>query len=165
MQTTVGERAGRSPRLRRSRDPLRVELTPLIDAGFLLLTFFIYAMVLMDRIEMVPMELRTLESGADIREQEPPPALTLSLDANGELFLDREPIAIGAVVPALEAAMAERSDTILYLAVSDEVGGTDRVPMLLEIWDRLRTQDIPVKMVGKPGSTAIPATTEENDPS
>ena len=165
MQTTAGERTGRTPRLRRSRDPLRVELTPLIDAVFLLLTFFIYAMVLMDRIEMVPMDLRTLESGGDIREQEPPPALTLSLDANGELFLDREPIAIGAVVPALEAAIAERSDTVLYLAVSDEVGGTDRVPMLLEIWDRLRSQDMPVKMVGKPASTVIPATAEENDPS
>ena len=151
--------------LRRPDTEARIELMPLIDVIFLILTFFIYAMVLMDRIEMVPMELRTLESGGELREQEPPPALTLSLDANGELFLDREPIAIGAVVPTLEAAIAERSDTVLYLAVSDEMGDTDRVPMLLEIWDRLRAQDMPVKMVGKPVSTALPATAEENDPS
>ncbi|MCH2161894.1 MAG: biopolymer transporter ExbD [Phycisphaerales bacterium] len=142
------------PQLRRSREPLRVELTPLIDAVFLLLTFFIYAMVLMERIELVPMELKTLESGSVAQEQAQPAAITLSLDADGNLFLDREPIAIGALVPALETALAARSDTVLYLAVSDEVGPNDRIPVLLDVWDRLRNQPMPVKMVGKPPLTA-----------
>ena len=163
------------PRLRRSGEPLRIELTPLIDAVFLLLTFFIYAMVLMERIELVPMELKTLESGSVMREENPSPALTLSLDADGNLFLDREPITIENLVPALQAAAEDRSDTVLYLAVSDEIGPNDRVPVLLEVWDQLRNQPMDVKMVGKPAGpesegldsspeTGIPATSQPGTP-
>lgn len=137
-------------RLRRTAPPFRLELTPLIDVIFLLLTFFIYAMVLMERIELVPMELRSLESGGIAKEAEPPPALTLSLDANGTLFLDRKQIAMADVVPSLEAALVDRPNTVLYLAVADELGPNDRVPTLLELWDRLRMQEMPVRMVGKP---------------
>ena len=38
--------------LRRSEHETRVEMMPLIDVVFLLLTFFIYAMVLMVRAEV-----------------------------------------------------------------------------------------------------------------
>lgn len=137
-------------RLRRSAPPFRLELTPLIDVIFLLLTFFIYAMVLMERIELVPMELRTIDSGEAISETEPPPAVTLSFDANGQLYLDRTPISLADVVPSLKSSLTERPDTVLYLAISDEIGPSDRVPELLELWDLLRQQKMPVKMVGKP---------------
>ena len=63
----------------------------MIDVVFLLLTFFIYAMVLMDRIELVPLELKPLEAGEFISDASPP-ARTVSLDGDGGLFLDREPI-------------------------------------------------------------------------
>ena len=139
-------------RLRRSSPPFKVELTPLIDVVFLLLTFFIYAMVLMERIELVPMELRTVESGGVAQESEPAPALTLSLDIDGTIYLDRDPIAIGSLLPTLDAVRQERPDTVLYLAVADQAGTQDRVPALLELWDLLRMQEMPVKMVGKPAS-------------
>jgi len=139
-------------------------LTPLIDVIFLLLTFFIYAMVLMERIELVPMDLKALETGEAMNQEEPPPAITLSLDASGGLFLDRTPIAMSDVIPQLTTALQERPDTILYLAVADEIGPNDRVPALLELWDLLRTQEMPVKMVGKPADTdtsPVEATIEE----
>ena len=151
-------------RLRRSAPPFRVELTPLIDVIFLLLTFFIYAMVLMERIELVPMELKSLETGESINQEEPPPAITLSLDADGGIFLDRTPIAMMDVIPQLNTALQERPDTVLYLAVADEIGPNDRVPVLLELWDLLRTQEMPVKMVGKPTESEqapVEATIEE----
>ncbi|MEE2972073.1 MAG: biopolymer transporter ExbD, partial [Planctomycetota bacterium] len=85
-------------RLRRGAPPFHVELTPLIDVVFLLLTFFIYAMVLMDRIELVPLELKPLEAGTVVTDAAPPPARTLSLDGDGGLFLDRQPIELGDVV-------------------------------------------------------------------
>ena len=66
--------------------PFQVELTPMIDVVFLLLTFFIYAMVLMDRIELVPLELKPLEAGETVSDASPPPARTLSLDGSGGLF-------------------------------------------------------------------------------
>jgi biopolymer transport protein ExbD len=144
--------AGARVRLRRPASPFHVDLTPLIDVVFLLLTFFIYAMVLMDRIELVPLELKPLEAGESVADAAPPPARTLSLDGSGGLYLDREPIALDQVVSTLQATLEEAPDTVLYLAVSDEVGPTDRIPMLLELWNQLRLAEIPIKMVGRPGA-------------
>ena len=140
----------RAVRLRRPDVPFRVDLTPLIDVVFLLLTFFIYAMVLMDRIELVPLELKPLEAGAVITDAAPPPARTLSLDGAGGLFLDREPISLESVVPTLQETLEEDPETVLYLAVSDEAGPADRIPVLLELWNQLRLAEIPIKMVGRP---------------
>ena len=141
-------------RLRRPSERFQVELTPLIDVTFLLLTFFIYAMVLMDRIELVPLELKPLEAGATIDEEAPPPARTLSLDGSGSLFLDRDPIALADVVPELQSTLEADPDTVLYLAVSDEIGPSDRTPLLLELWNELRMADIPVRLVGRPTEAA-----------
>ena len=140
----------RTVRFRRSATPFQVELTPMIDVVFLLLTFFIYAMVLMDRIELVPLELKPLEAGESVSDAAPPPARTLSLDGDGGLFLDREVVDIEQVVPILQSTLEENPDTVLYLAVSDEQGPNDRVPTLLELWNRLRLAEIPIKMVGRP---------------
>ncbi len=149
--TTAGEPpSGGRVRLRRPASPFHVDLTPLIDVVFLLLTFFIYAMVLMDRIELVPLELKPLESGSSVADAAPPPARTLSLDGSGGLYLDREPIALDQVVATLQTTLEQDPDTVLYLAVSDEVGPTDRIPVLLELWNRLRLAEIPIKMVGRP---------------
>lgn len=150
---TVPPPPGRAVRLRRASSPYKVDLTPLIDVVFLLLTFFIYAMVLMDRIELVPLELKPLEAGAVITDAAPPPARTLSLDGSGGLFLDREPIALESVVPTLQEALENDPDIVLYLAVSDEAGPTDRIPVLLELWNQLRLAEIPIKMVGRPVGT------------
>lgn len=140
----------RRVRLRRSEPPFRVELTPLIDVIFLLLTFFIYAMVLMDRIELVPLELKPLEAGAVVADAAPPPARTLSLDGDGAMFLDRDSITLDAVVPELRRTLEADPETVLYLAVSDEVGPNDRIPVLLELWNQLRLAEIPIRMVGRP---------------
>ncbi len=140
-------------RLRRPSERFQVELTPLIDVTFLLLTFFIYAMVLMDRIELVPLELKPLEAGATVDDESPPPARTLSLDGDGGLYLDREPILVTDVIPTLRTTLEEDPDTVLYLAVSDEMGPSDRTPLLLELWNELRMADIPVRMVGRPAET------------
>ena len=140
----------RPVRFRRSTMPFQVELTPMIDVVFLLLTFFIYAMVLMDRIELVPLELKPLEAGETVSDAKPPPARTLSLDGNGGLFLDREAVDIEQVVPMLQTTLEDDPETVLYLAVSDEQGPNDRIPALLEIWNRLRLAEIPIKMVGRP---------------
>ena len=147
----------RRVRLRRSEPPFRVELTPLIDVIFLLLTFFIYAMVLMDRIELVPLDLKPLEAGAVVADAAPPPARTLSLDGEGGMFLDRTPITLDAVVPELRKTLETDPETVLYLAVSDEVGPSDRIPVLLELWNQLRLAEIPIRMVGRPISAEATA--------
>jgi biopolymer transport protein ExbD len=135
-------------RVRRRQEELRVEITPMIDVVFLLLTFFIYSMVLLVRVDLLPMDLRTFTAGAPAR---PAPAATLSIDLDGNLFLDRAAIELDEVIAAVEARRQHEPATMLYLAIADGAGSVDRAPLLQDLWDRLKGANIPINLVGRPG--------------
>ena len=132
--------------LRRTDHEMRIEIMPLIDVIFLLLTFFIYAMVLMVRAEMLPMELPEMASAESAT---PAPAVTISLDRNGALFLDREPIEAADLVPRLRAAVDEDPKTRVYLAAEAE-GDVDRLPTFFDLYDRIANQGIELTLVTRP---------------
>ena len=132
--------------LRRNQHEFRIEMLPLIDVIFLLLTFFIYAMVLMVRAELLPLEMPEFTSGTPAT---PTAAVTLSLDADGALFLDRQAIALDQVVPRLQQAVAENPELVVYLA-ADQRGETDRLPIFLQLYDRLSFAGLDIKLVGQP---------------
>ena len=62
--------------LRRPQHETRIEIMPLIDVIFLLLTFFIYAMVLMVRAELLPVEMHAFASGEPAQV---PPAVAITM--------------------------------------------------------------------------------------
>ncbi len=126
-------------------------MAPLLDIVFLLLTFFIYAFLLMVRVDFVPMELRAFESGVAAT---PVPAATISIDLDGVLFLDRVRVDPAELVPAIRGRLAEEPRTVLYLAIADGIGTIDRTPRLLEVWDELQSAGINVNLVGKPPAKA-----------
>ena len=120
----------------------------MIDVIFLLLVFFIYAMVLMVRVDLVPMELRTFETG---QPAEPAPAATISIDLAGELFIDRTPVPLAQLAAAVLERVAEDPTTVVYLAVAEGESSIDRAPVLQDVWDRLRPTGITINLVGRPG--------------
>lgn len=128
----------------------------MLDIVFLLLTFFIYAFLLMVRIDIVPMELRSFESGVTAT---PSPAATISIDLDGGLFLDRVSLTAEDLVPAIRGRLVEEPRTVLYLAIADGTGSVDRTPTLLEVWSRLQDAGISVNLVGSPpaGTPAVDA--------
>lgn len=119
---------------------------PMIDVIFLLLTFFIYAMVLMVRAELLPLQLPEFASGEPATI---PPAVTISIDHEGELFLDREPITVDEVVERLRKIKNEDPQTVIFLA-AEEHGTVDRLPMFLELYDELAFAGLEIKLVGRP---------------
>jgi len=119
---------------------------PLIDVVFLLLTFFIYAMVLMNRVDLMPILLPQLASA---ESADPNPAITISLDTNGNLFFNREPINLDDVLGRIQQVQQIDPDTEIYLAV-DETGNTDRLPIFMNLYDRLSHEGLDIKLVSKP---------------
>ena len=99
--------------LRRPKYETRIEIMPLIDVIFLLLTFFIYAMVLMVRAELLPVEMHAFASGEPAKV---PPAVAITIDRNGSLFFNREQIAMATVLDRLKAVRAADPDTVIYVA-------------------------------------------------
>ena len=139
--------------LRRNQHEFRMEIMPLIDVIFLLLTFFIYAMVLMVRAELLPVQMQEFASGTPAN---PAPAITLSLDMKGDLYLDRQLIALDEVVERLQLALTENPEMVIYLA-ADERGENDRLPRFLELYDRLALAGLDIKLVGRPSDSPAKA--------
>tara|TARA_B100001059_G_scaffold204927_1_gene214519 strand:- start:733 stop:1152 length:420 start_codon:yes stop_codon:yes gene_type:complete len=120
----------------------------MIDVIFLLLVFFIYAMVLMVRVDLVPMELHSFETG---QPAEPAPAATISIDLAGTIFLDRKEVALSELAALVEERTTLDPTTVVYLAVAEGEGTTDRAPVLQDVWDRLRPTGITINLVGRQG--------------
>ncbi|MBL1216369.1 MAG: biopolymer transporter ExbD [Planctomycetes bacterium] len=142
--------------LRRTQLDIRFEMMPLIDVVFLLLTFFIYAMVLMVRAHLLPVELPTLHGG--LSGQGPRvEAISITMDESGSLFLDAQPAPLSHVIAATQAFKAEFPDGRVYVAPS-ATGQGDRLPAFLQLVNRLRSSGIDqFFIVGRPEPADQPA--------
>lgn len=77
----------------------RIEMLPLIDIVFLLLVFFIYAMLSMAVHRALPVALPTSDS-AEIEQSE---RLALSVREDGTIFVDERPVALDDLQHVLES--------------------------------------------------------------
>ena len=136
-------------RVRRTTHEPRIELAPLIDVMLFLLTFFIYQVMVTERVDLVPMELRTYRSGTAAK---PAAAATISIDLDGVLYLDRVPVALDELVSRLEPMRETAPDLVVYLALADGSSRIDRSNLRLEIWDRLQPAKFNVSIVGRRNS-------------
>ena len=132
--------------IRRTENDARVEIMPLIDVIFLLLTFFIYAMVMMVRAELLPVDLHSFASGEPTTVS---PAVSITIDRTGSLFLDREPIAMESVLDRLGALRTADPNTVVYVA-AEKIGDQDRLPTFLDLYDTLSQAGLTIKLVGSP---------------
>lgn len=133
----------------------RIELVPLIDVVFLLLTFFIYAMVQMVWAQLLPLQLPTITAG-DVAE--PVRAIAISVDAAGVISVNREPVAMEAVVARVRELAVENPDARVYLA-ADAEGEADRLPLFIDLIDRLRGSGIDeLFIVGRPVAPSATST-------
>ena len=120
----------------------RVELLPMIDVIFLLLTFFIYSMVVMVRPQLLPVQLVPVGTG---EQSEPGEVQAVTLDAGGQLHLNREPIDPAALETRLREWGELDPPPRLFLALEDTGRPTepvDRAPLLIELIERVRAAGI-----------------------
>lgn len=80
----------------------RIEMLPLIDIVFLLLVFFIYAMLSMAVHHGIPVDLPE-SSTAEIDRKL---ILSVSVSADGTVYLDEEPVPIALLAARLESRAA-----------------------------------------------------------
>lgn len=133
-----------------SREP-RIEMTPMIDVVFLLLTFFIFSMVLMVRARVVDVSLPSFDAGQSATRSD---AITLSVDAQGDLFVDSQPVDRDTVIDIITAKRAAHPSAVLYLA-ADTQGTTGD---LLHLIDLLANADIKdFQLIGSPPETPAPS--------
>lgn len=81
----------RLPTQYNQRPPLRFNITPLIDVVFLLIIFFLVASHFVRSEQAEPVELPMATGGMDDND-EAPNRLTVTIAANGSLFVAGEPV-------------------------------------------------------------------------
>ena len=91
-------------------------MTPLIDVVFLLLTFFIFALVLMVRAEVLDVKLPEIAAG----EAPSGDLVTIVLDQEGAILVEGEPTGLDALGERVRALLAERPEARLVVAVDRE---------------------------------------------
>ncbi len=133
--------------LRRTDYEPRIEMMPLIDVVFLLLTFFIYAMVLMVRAEVLPVPLESYVSGT---AAEPQTTISITIAVDGNIYVGKTIVPLEKVADTVQEQFDEKPEAIIYLVVEDGESATDRGPLLTGTWDQLRDQGLEIFLVGAP---------------
>lgn len=88
-------------------------MAPLVDVVFLLLTFFVFAMVLMVRAEVLDVTLPTLGAA---ESADAVAAVTITLDAEGRIYLNTEPVEREGLLEALRESLTESPDAKIDIA-------------------------------------------------
>lgn len=112
----------------------RIEMLPLIDIVFLLLVFFIYAMLSMAVHRGLPVELPS-SSAARIDKGSP---LSVTLKEDGRIFMDRKEVSLEGLCDSLEQATETRREKGVLLFADRSVSYQE----VFRVMDRIRLSGI-----------------------
>jgi biopolymer transport protein ExbD len=121
-------------------------MIPLMDMLFLLLVFFMYAMLSMTVHRGLAVHLPASEAAEDGRDA----SLSVTVAADGSVFLDRSPVPLTGLTAALKArAGGERAPEVLLFADREL-----RYQGLFEVLDRIRDAGLTrVSLQAEPGQS------------
>lgn len=112
---------------------------PLIDVVFLLLTFFIYAMVVLVEVKTSGLALASAQGGEQSLDQ----GLTLLvLDGAGRVRIDGRIVPDDELDERLSAIATDPAAPPLVVTLEDGEGELDRGPLFYRLLDRIRRAGI-----------------------
>jgi len=142
MSGNGGGRGGRGGRRGRYSPMADINVTPMVDVMLVLLIVFMVTAPLLT--VGVPVDLPTTESSQMVGQDEP---LVISVNAQGEVFLQETPITLEQLVPRLLAITENKKNTQIFVrgdaAISYgkvmevmgtvNLGGFNRVALLTQL--------------------------------
>jgi biopolymer transport protein ExbD len=111
--------------------PPQINIVPMIDVIFAVLTFFIMSSLFLTRSEGLPVNLPGAESSEVQEEQQ----LIVTISADGQLALNQEPMDLSSIATRVEAAIATATPPPLVVLNADENVNHGSV---VTVMDRLR---------------------------
>lgn len=108
----------------------RIEMVPLIDCFFLLLVFFIFGVFSMTMQQGIVVDLPAAQAGVSTQEA----GLTISLTADGALFLNQDPVTLEALTGALRQEASRQTSGLVVINADREV----RHGLVMSVLDSVR---------------------------
>ncbi|XHR27448.1 MAG: ExbD/TolR family protein [Chthoniobacteraceae bacterium] len=106
----------------RSKRRARIEIIPLIDIVFFLLATFVMVSLSMIKNQGISLNLPTASTAAPQAQEGE--ASAISIQADGQIYFDKTPLAPGELEPRLAALKAQRADprVVIHGDVKSEFG-------------------------------------------
>lgn len=110
-----------------------INLTPMIDVVFAILTFFILASLLLTRSEGLPVNLPSAKTATQQKQTQT--KLTVTIDEQGKVWLDRQPVEVRNIVTRVKALKGNKPE-LLAIVNADR---TVEHGQVITVMDELRT--------------------------
>ncbi|MEM9767396.1 MAG: biopolymer transporter ExbD [Cyanobacteria bacterium P01_D01_bin.71] len=111
-------------------DTLEVNILPLIDVIFAILAFFILSSLYLTRSEGLPVNL----PDADTATEQTPADFTVTMQPDGTIALDEQPLPLDDLRLAIEQSLAPNQTAVITIRADEQVYHGD----VVEVMDELR---------------------------
>lgn len=116
--------------LNEPEESFEINLVPMIDVIFSILAFFIISSLFLTRSQGLPVDLPSAQTA----EPEQTVQLNITIEADGKMFLDRQPIELNELKSTLSEKIAPDSESVVIINADEKVEhGT-----VVKVMDRLR---------------------------
>lgn len=131
----------RFPRRPRRRSP-KIEIIPMVDVMFLLLVFYVLSSLALTQNRAIPVRLPNAQTGEKSNQ---PKLVSVSVDRNGDVFLEKEKVDLNGLSAALQTLAAARPTGLDGIRQEGVILNADRSAQMgraIEVMDRLRQMEI-----------------------
>ncbi|MBD2451743.1 biopolymer transporter ExbD [Nostoc sp. FACHB-152] len=97
--------------------PAQINIVPMIDVIFAILTFFIMSTLFLNRSEGLPVNLPQAATG----KSERPAQVTVTINSAGELFLNKEPTSLEQLEAKVRQKIAPQQQLLVVLNADEAV--------------------------------------------
>lgn len=110
-----------------------INVVPLIDVSFAILTFFILASLFLTRSEGLPVNLPTAKTAT--QQNQTQSKLTVTIDKQGQVSLERQPVEVKSLVTRVQALRRNKPELLVVINADREV----EHGQVITVMDELRT--------------------------
>jgi biopolymer transport protein ExbD len=110
--------------------PAQINIVPMIDVIFAILTFFIMSSLFLTRSQGLPVNLPKAQTG----QADKPAQVTVTIDKAGKLFLDKQPITIEKLEDRVKQKVQPEKQLMVVLNADEGVSHGH----VVEVMDRVR---------------------------
>ncbi|MEM9136167.1 MAG: biopolymer transporter ExbD [Cyanobacteria bacterium P01_F01_bin.42] len=108
----------------------QINIVPMIDVIFAILTFFIVATLFLNKNEGLPVNLPQANSS----QVQPATQASLTIQSDGRIFLNREPIELNQLSPELTEIVEAEENLLVILNADEQV----QHGLVVQVMDRAR---------------------------
>ncbi|MBE9050355.1 biopolymer transporter ExbD [Nostocales cyanobacterium LEGE 11386] len=111
--------------------PAQINIVPMIDVIFAILTFFIMSTLFLTRSEGLPVNLPKATTAT---RQQVSTKITITLDESGMISLNRQPVLVNSLAEQLRTLIGSNTEALVIINADEKVGHGQ----VVEVMDQVR---------------------------